>query len=102
LTFLAFAFLVLTFLILVAARGVVTDLLLSEFSFGSRFFTITLGARLVCLVRQAVFCAHLSVGSTMTDGFIDPSAIAMRALGAMMIIAFGTAFGHVWKLAGVD
>jgi hypothetical protein len=38
----------------------------------------------------------------MTNRFVDPSAVTMRALGAMMIIAFGTAFGHVWKLAGVD
>lgn len=93
--------LALIFFLLAIARGVVTNLVFSQSSFGGFSFTFAHGTRLVCLVRQVMEWTHLRVCSAITDGMMDPSAVAMTALRAVVLVTSRTAFGHDWNLTGV-
>jgi hypothetical protein len=85
----------LTFLALIIARRIVTDLLFSESSFGSILLTLAHTTTLISLVRHIVDRTPVGVGSAVTDGFVDPSASTKIALRTVMVVASGTTFGHV-------
>jgi len=78
--------LALIFFLLAIARGVVTNLIVSQSSFGGFSFAFALGTRLVCLVRQVVEWTHLRVCGAITDGMMGPSAVAMTALRAVVLV----------------
>jgi len=44
---------------------------------------------------------HLRVCSAITDGMMGPSAVAMTALRAVVLVTSRTTFGHGWNLTGI-